>query len=214
MRCSIVAALILIAATLAAACGPRPGVTRPMPRGVVIQGSTQRFPVVGRTEGEIGASLRAAGVREQGFVGHYHATWRFAYRFVTGTGAMKTSAGCRFAEVRVDLQSVIREPEWQRPEDAPAELATEWQRFSDALDDHEREHEKIAVTLAGDLVRSLEQMRAMSCMELNVEAGREGERMSNKLQEQEARLDLDTRHGTLTGARWPPPLPVAADSTR
>ncbi len=203
-----------VAVALATACSPGPGVTRPMPRGVVIQGSTQKYRVVGSTEAEIGASLRAAGVRENGFVGHYQARWRYAYRLSSGGGgALHPTAGCRISDVRVDLQSVVREPDWQRTADAPAELAAEWESFAAALDDHERAHEKLAVDLAGDLVRTLEQLRALSCQELSVEANREGERMSARLDEQQARLDQETRHGMLTGARWPPPRHATGDST-
>jgi predicted secreted Zn-dependent protease len=210
-----VRALICVSAAWAVtACSPGPGGTRPMPRGVVIQGSTQYFPIAGRTEAEIGAALREAGLREQGFAGHYRASWRHTYRIGGGSGAMRSSAGCRITDVRVDLQSVIREPEWQRPPDAPAELAAEWQAFADALDDHEREHEKIAVEAAGDFVRTLEQLREMSCQELSLEATREAERLSDDLQEREARLDRETVHGLATGARWPPPRRAPADSVR
>jgi predicted secreted Zn-dependent protease len=213
-----------VGALAAAACrGPSPGVTRPAPRGVVIQGSIQRYSVAGRTEAEIAASLAEAQRREGGFAGHYRAFWRYNYRYLqnaeVGRGA---TAGCRIADVRIDLQSIIREPDWQQPPDAPAALVGEWQTFFAALEDHEREHERIAVEAAGSLVETLERMREMDCYQLAAMAEREGRRLSDVMQERQAQLDRDTQHGATMSVRWPPSkrrpapdsAPAAPASTR
>lgn len=186
---------------LCASCGgSRPGVTRPMRRGVVVQGSIQRYPIAGRTMQELGRALRDAQTAEGGYVGHYSARWRYRFRF-----APIGQAGCRLMDVRIDLESIIRIPEWSRPEGVADSVATAWQSYIDALDDHEREHERIAVDGAGDLVYALEQLRELSCNQLGVEAERRARQAAETMQDRQARLDRDTRHGATTGATWPPP---------
>lgn len=178
-------------------------VNRPMPRGVVLQGAFDRFPIEGNTEREIGQSLQAAGVREGGFIGHYSARWRASWRYVEGG----VKAGCRLEAVRIDLESRIRIPEWRRPSNAAPELVTKWQTFSTALDNHEREHERIAITMAGDLVRQLERMQDLSCRQLGQDANGAFRELARQMQERENKFDVETRHGIATGVRWPPPPP-------
>lgn len=171
-----------------------------MRRGVVITGSIQKYPIQGSTVQELGRALSAAARAESGFVGHYSSRWRYGYRFSpVGT------SGCRLTQVRVDLESIIRIPEWQRPEGVADSVAAAWQAYSDALEDHEREHERLAVDGAGDLVHALEQLRELSCDQLRVEAERRGWQASEAMQAAQARLDRETRHGATTGATWPPP---------
>jgi predicted secreted Zn-dependent protease len=109
--------------------------------------------------------------------------------------------------IRIDFESTIRVPEWRKPADAPAELVTAWQSYIAALDDHEREHERIALTMAGDLVQRLERMSDLSCRQLGVDARREAETMSQRMQERQAQFDRDTQHGATQGVRWPPTTP-------
>jgi len=163
-------------------------------------GSTQTYAVTGGTISEIGASLRRSAQAEGGFVGHYEARWRYRYDF-----SPIGQSGCRLANVRIDLHSTIRIPQWERPAPVADSVAAAWQRYIDALDDHEREHERIAVNVAGDLVYALEQLRELSCEQLRVEAERRAREFSNRMQEAQLQLDRDTRHGAATGAAWPPP---------
>ncbi len=190
----------LVAASFVAGCGPRVGVTRPMPRGVIVIGSTQPYPVDGRTALEIGAALASARRGDgRGFVGYHQ--WRMQWRWRYAN----TGSGCRISDVRIEVHSTVRIPEWRRPAGPPAELVDQWERYLAALQDHELQHERIVVEGAGEIVRRLEQLREMSCQTLGVEANREGERLVQELRERSARFDADTRHGGTAGARWPPP---------
>ncbi len=200
---SVVAVLWSLAVVACASAGPATTVNRPMPRGVVFHGAFDRFPIAGSSEREIGQSLRAAGVREGGFLGHYRASWRWRYQIVEG-GA---KAGCRFNNVRIDIESAIRIPEWQQPPDAPAQLVTEWQTFNAALDDHEREHERLNIQMAGDLVRRLEQMSDLSCRQLQLDGDRLAKEQVAQMNARQAKFDADTNHGANAGVRWPPAPP-------
>ncbi len=200
------AAGVVAAASALSGCGPRVGVSRPMPRGVIVIGSTQRYAIEGATTREIGTALAAAR-REggRGFVGFHQWRMRWTWRY-TNTGS-----GCRITNVRIEIHSTVEVPEWRRPADPPPGLVDQWERYLTALQDHELMHERIVVEGAGEIVRRFEQLREMSCQTLGIEANREGERMVQLLRERSARFDADTRHGAAAGARWPPP--ARTDST-
>lgn len=198
--------LLLTLPSLAGAQGdPKP---RPMPRGVVVQASIERFPVSGATTDEITQSLRGALDAEGGFLGHWWVGWRYSYRFGDN---VSSRAGCRTQNVRVDMQTKIRVPDWKTSSDAPPDVSAAWQKFTLALEDHIREHENIAIRTAGDFVQKLERMTDMSCTQLRLDIEREARSMTDRLQERHRKLDADTRHGAGAGARWPalPPPPVS-----
>jgi hypothetical protein len=91
--------LLLVLPTLAEAQGdPKP---RPMPRGVVVQASIERYPVSGATVDQITYALRGALDQEGGFLGHWFVDWRYSYRFGENVSA---KAGCRTQNVRVDMR--------------------------------------------------------------------------------------------------------------
>ena len=177
---------------------PKP---RPMPRGVVVQAAIERYPVSGATTGEITQSLRAALDEEGGFLGHWSVGWRYSYSLGNN---VSSKAGCRTQNVRVDMQTKVRVPDWKASSDAPPDVAAAWQKYTLALEDHIREHENIAIRTAGDLVQRLERMTDMSCNQLRLDIDREARSMSERLQERHRKLDKDTRQGAAVGARWPP----------
>lgn len=194
--------LLLVAAGAAGAQDPKP---RPMPRGVVLQASTERYPVGGSTVEEITAALRGALGAEGGFIGHYAVGWRYSYRMGDG---VSSKSGCRLANVRVDMQTRVRVPDWKASADAPPEVAAAWEAFTTSLENHIREHENIAIRTAGDFVQKLERMTDMSCRQLSSDVQREARSNTDRLQERQRKLDLDTREGSQAGARWPPLPPT------
>lgn len=200
-----VAVLILAGLAGPAALAAQGIVNRPMPRGVVVQASVERFPVSGSSIEEITAGLRSAVNAEGGFMGHYAVSWRYSYRM--GDGASK--AGCRLQDVRVDMQTRIRVPDWKASPDAPEEVARAWETFQAALENHVREHENNAIRSAGDFVQRLERMTDMSCRQLQLDVQREARSASERLQDRQRKLDEDTQHGVKQGARWPPQPPPA-----
>jgi predicted secreted Zn-dependent protease len=171
-----------------------------MPAGVVVRGSIDRYAVEGATVQAITRSLREARQREGGFAGHYRARFRWTYNL----SEAGVRAGCRVTNIRIELESQIRSPEWKKPDGAPEDLVTAWQTYSTALEDHERQHENIAIRAAGDLVQRLQRMSDLSCRQLRLDAQREATAMSQAMQERQAALDTETQHGATTGARWPP----------
>lgn len=191
-----------VLSSLAGAQGdPKP---RPMPRGVVVQSSIERYPVMGATVEQITYSMRGALDQEGDFFGHWSVGWRYSYRFGDNVSG---KAGCRTQNVRVDMQTKIRVPDWKTSAEAQPEVAAAWEKFTLAMEDHIREHENIAIRTAGDLVQRLERMTDMSCNQLRLDIEREARSMTERLQERHRKLDTDTRQGALAGARWPPPQP-------
>jgi predicted secreted Zn-dependent protease len=189
---------MFLAIPVAAQEEPKP---RPMPRGVVVQASTERYPVGGATIEEITAGLRSALDEEGGFIGHYRVGWRYSYRMGEG---VSSKAGCRLTNVRVDMRINVRVPDWKASADAPPEVAAAWEKFTTALENHIREHENIAIRTAGDFVQKLERMSDMSCRQLSLDVQREARSSTERLQERHRKLDEDTRQGVKMGARWPP----------
>lgn len=177
---------------------PKP---RPMPRGVVVQASMERYPVSGTTVDEITQSLRGALDQEGGFLGHWQVGWRYGYRFGDN---VSSKAGCRTQNVRVDMQTKVRVPDWKASPETPAVVADAWAKFTLSLEDHIREHENIAIRTAGDFVQKLERMTDMSCNQLRLDIDREARSMTDRLQERHRKLDADSKHGAAAGARWPP----------
>jgi predicted secreted Zn-dependent protease len=192
--------LMVILPALACSSGPRPSVSRPMPAGVVVRGSIDRYSIEGASVQEITRSLREARQREGGFAGHYRARFRWTYNL----SEAGIRAGCRVTNIRVELESLIRSPEWKQPSGAAEDLVKAWQTYSTALEDHERQHENIAIRAAGDLVQRLQRLTDLSCRQLRLDVQREGTAMSQAMQERQVALDDETRHGATTGARWPP----------
>ena len=199
MRLRRALTLILVLPALAGAQGaPKP---RPMPRGVVVQASIERYPVSGATIDQITYSLRGALDQEGGFAGHWSVGWRYGYRFGDN---VSSKAGCRTQDVRVDMQTKIRVPDWKTSSEAAPEVSAAWEKFTLALEDHIREHENIAIRTAGDFVQKLERMTDMSCQQLRLDIEREARSMGDRLQERHRKFDADSKHGATAGARWPP----------
>jgi predicted secreted Zn-dependent protease len=189
-------------AVLAAGCGGLVGVGRIIPRGVVLTPATARFEITGRTIDEIGASIRATSARRGGNIGSFSTSIRFSARFVQGGFG---SADCRIVDVRLDLHAVIEIPAWQRPVDAEPSAIAAMEAFVVIVDDHERTHESIALQNAGDLVRTLERLRSLSCSTLQADANLEVDRASRAMRERQAQFDRDARNDPAN--RWPPPPP-------
>lgn len=189
------------------ACASTPGMTAAAvaPRGVRLRSTIDRYPISGRTMEEVTRSLRAAQEAGGGFAAHYYSEWRASYGLTEGG----RGSGCRVVGINLELQSRIRVPEWRLAAEAPPELRAAWEQYTLALDNHEREHERIALRLAGDIVRRLEQLRNMSCQQLRVDADRELQALRAQFVERQARFDQETQHGATTGVRWPPPRPPA-----
>ena len=195
----VVRSMLMSVPVLAGAQGdPKP---RPMPRGVVVQASIERFPVSGATIEQITYSLRGALDQEGGFAGHWFVNWRYSYRFGEN---VSSKAGCRTQNVRVDMQTKIRVPDWKTSSEAPPDVSAAWEKFTLALEDHIREHENIAIRTAGDFVQKLERMTDMSCNQLRLDIDREARSMTDRLQERHRKFDADSKHGAAAGARWPP----------
>ena len=174
---------------------------RPMPRGVVVQAATERFAVGGATIEEITQGLRSALSAEGGFLGHYGVNWRYKYQIGDN---VSSKAGCRLANVRVDMQTRVRVPDWKTSAEAAPEVAAAWSSFTAALENHIREHENIAIRNAGDFVQKLERMSDMSCRQLSQDVQREARSATDRLQERHRKFDVDTKEGAQAGARWPP----------
>lgn len=207
MRSSVRKALVLtLVLTLvpALAQAQQAPPSRPMPRGVVVQASIERYPVSGTTVEEITAGLRGALGQEGGFLGHYHVSWRYNYRIGEGVSG---KAGCRLANVRVEMQTRVRAPDWKAEPGTPEDVALAWATFTTSFEDHLREHENLAIRTAGDFVQKLERMTDMSCRQLSLDVQREAKSASERLQDRHRKLDADTKNGAMKGARWPPAPP-------
>lgn len=175
--------------------------SRPMPRGVVVQSSIERYPVSGATIDQITYALRGALDQEGGFAGHWSVGWRYSYRFGEN---VSSKAGCRTQNVRVDMQTKVRVPDWKTSSEAAPEVTAAWEKFTLALENHIREHENIAIRTAGDFVQRLERMTDMSCTQLRLDIEREARSIGERLQERHRKFDADSRQGVSSGARWPP----------
>lgn len=111
-------------------------------------------------------------------------------------------------------------PRWEPEEDAPSELVEQWDRFINALYEHEHGHLSYGVRAAQAAEREVRRMRAHSCGALALQVRQTIREIAEEYHTRSAEYDVVTRHGATQGVRWPPagvwgePEEAAGDSVR
>jgi predicted secreted Zn-dependent protease len=125
----------------------------------------------------------------------WHVRWR--YRYESDGDACAISAFTTSVEIRMTL------PRWSfRAAGSP--LAERWDRYIDALVDHERRHADIGVRAAEAIQRQVSALEpASTCALLEETIQEHAERLLDQYRDEEIRYDERTRHGATQGAVFP-----------
>lgn len=164
-----------------------------------VRESIERLDIRGGTAKELKAEMKRLGPRHYGrqFFGYtnWKVTWN--YTFTTHEGE------CALSWFKVSVDVTTTRLQWVDRGDAPAELVDRWERFTDALDEHERGHKRLGLEAAAAVERRLVLVEPQSSCDRLDHALNEAARESiDGFRETERRYDENTRHGKTEGARF------------
>jgi predicted secreted Zn-dependent protease len=170
------------------------------PAGVNVEEGVETYPIVGADRATIGAALRAGVADANGrrFAG-YH-TWNITWHYETHAEL----AHCSIVRVTVTLTSTVTLPVWTPPPGVESSLVAEWGRYRRALAVHERGHRALTYAGAGRILRAIEGLGDQSCAFIGSSVRAVAEPLLAALRSEDARYDLETRHGATQGATWRP----------
>jgi predicted secreted Zn-dependent protease len=185
-----------------AGCGGLPPPRAPegpfsAPHGLSVEAGEDTYDVRGTTIDEVRRAIDAGGPRIDGrrFVGR--TRWDLAWRFTFALDAR----GCRIAtaSTRVALHTVY--PRWTGAATAPAEVATRWAGFIDALRRHEETHRRHGLEAGAAVQRRLLQLLPQpDCTAAERVANRMAQGVVSQWREADRDYDVRTRHGATEGA--------------
>lgn len=125
----------------------------------------------------------------------YYISWSFRWDGKPGN--------CRITSAIVDTEIKTFMPVWQDQASASPGLQAKWQQFYDVLMEHEQGHASLAKTGAADVRQAINALPGKpSCDQLEREANNVGNRILDRVRQQNVRYDAQTDHGRNDGAIW------------
>jgi predicted secreted Zn-dependent protease len=162
-----------------------------------VRWTTNYYAVTGATLGEIRQSIRASRPWKQRQDVDGMTDWRVAWRF----SVTPTPGGCRCATFTTQTTIAITMPRWSGPTNAPESTRQMWQRYVDALGQHEAGHGAIALTAAADLQKRIKEIGdAPDCDNLKARINALGQQVMEEHRRRDREYDERTRHGATQGA--------------
>lgn len=125
----------------------------------------------------------------------WNVTWDYEYK--------RTETGCGVDDLKAKVDIVFRYPKWVQMDSAPEPLLTRWNNYMANLITHENGHRDMAVQHTADFARSVAELTASSCAELDRKVQALGNERMAKLNADERDYDATTVHGTTQGAVFP-----------
>ena len=134
-------------------------------------------------------------IRHGGKTFHAHTTWRVKWQF---RWQAETSGNCRIAEVATSLDTRIQLP---RLDGGSEQQQEHFQRYLNALREHELGHHGLGRTAALEVDSQLKALPAMTdCSRLITAANRLAQHIVERYKDEERTYDLVTEHGRMQGA--------------
>lgn len=160
--------------------------------GVTVLAPVKRFPITAATVAGMRAQIDRDGPRFNGRswdgATHWNIRWNYSLRRDPG-------AGCRIHDVRVQVRAEITMPEWLPEAESDDETKLWWRRYESGLMAHEAGHARLAVEAGNRIRRALNGRMGMTCDALRLAADADGRKILDEMRTQQARYDVDTRHG-------------------
>jgi predicted secreted Zn-dependent protease len=111
-------------------------------------------------------------------------------------------AQCTIVRVTVTLTSTVTLPVWTPSPGVDSSLVSQWKEYERALAAHERGHRAIVYAGAGRVVRAIRGVADQSCASIGDTVRAVAELLLAAIRSEDARYDLETRHGATQGATW------------
>ena len=161
---------------------------------------TRYYDVTGETPAEIWQEMKAHGpVGKDGVRYNGNTKWSVRWRYPYA----RSAEGCATGPVAVRLSVVYTLPRWDRPRGASTELESQWERFIEALDEHEQGHAEFGRQAAREIKQALEAIPARSsCESLSRIANATGAEILELTRPQEREYDRRTNHGATQGTAF------------
>ncbi|HUI45294.1 MAG TPA: DUF922 domain-containing protein [Nitrospirota bacterium] len=122
--------------------------------------------------------------------------WDYGYDNVAST--------CKADSFKVNLEVIFRLPKWERTDQAPKDLVAKWDTFVRNLLTHEKGHRDLAIAAAAELARSVAELPpAPTCTDVDKKVQAMSRISMQKLNEEEKKYDVTTKHGQTQGAVFP-----------
>ena len=156
------------------------------------------YPVAGSTALALRAVIGALGPTRHGETFAAFTDWEVEWSYAVTPGP----GGVQVAGVRVKVHARVVVPRWRPPRSAPQALVAAWQRYTDAIEVHERGHVNLAVEAGRTVLGHLEALPACAgaqALKQAVEAAAEAAIAAAR--EQERRYDEVSGHGATQGVR-------------
>jgi len=180
-------AAVVIALAVLSACSTTPTKTS----SVLPIDLVKYYDISGSTLAELRRELDAKGPKDGGRGVDAYTRWYFRWEW-PGYGKLECdlSAAVVHAEVEVTF------PRWQEDPSAPLELRERWQRYIDALAQHENGHVELAVRHRETVLQAIQ---SSTCENADESA----RRAVQSLNAANAAYDRKTQHGRKDGAKFP-----------
>jgi predicted secreted Zn-dependent protease len=163
-----------------------------VPTGVVVDAQVQYYDVSAASLSDLRRAMVILGPRWEGRSYQAVTESRFRWEYLPEN---KGPLACEPARVRVTVQTMVTFPRWQPLAEPDSSLLEWWNQLSVGLMEHERGHARLSLKTAGDIARSLEEMSAGPCNELEGRVSAAGERHISVERRLQSEYDRSTRHG-------------------
>jgi predicted secreted Zn-dependent protease len=158
------------------------------------------YDVTGGTAGELRAQLDlhspedAAGVHHDAYT-EWYVTWHFPL--------VMSESGCSTGPVATTLRVKVSFPRWQAAPGVDQLLLEQWERYLQALFEHESGHRDTALRAAHEISEVLGAFEQLpSCPEAETVASA-AHAVLEKYRKADLDYDVETRHGETQGAVFP-----------
>ncbi|WP_013334539.1 DUF922 domain-containing Zn-dependent protease [Gloeothece verrucosa] len=157
------------------------------------------YPIYGKGVQEIRESLRTRGIvsekegkRYAAFT-HWYVQWNYNYQ--------EEQQQCKITQVVIKTTVTITLPAWQMPSNTPNSLRIKWNQFSQALRQHEENHQRHGVLAGQSILKTLKNLPPSStCRQLEANANQTAHNIIKKYNQADINYDQQTQHGKTEGA--------------
>lgn len=170
-----------------------------------IDESFSYYDISGNSIKELRESIYANSIVDTATRGFDASTnWSISSQFEYLEGG----AGCKITATSIIAKIEYRLPRWAAFEDSKdAELKTNWRNYIENLTQHEIRHGEITRQAVSNIERTLLDLHIIRsdtpCDDLQTNAYATIDRLITALKQRHKKFDIDTAHGTKTGAVLP-----------
>lgn len=165
-----------------------------------VRWTTNFYTVKGMTIPELRQSIRENRPWKQRLDHDAMTDWRVDWRFTV----TPTPAGCRVSTFGTQTTIVITMPRWMAPTSAPETTRQIWQRYIEALGQHEAGHGAMALAAAAELNKRAQTIgKGADCESLKARTEALGRQVIEEFRAKDKVYDENTRHGATQGVALP-----------